>query len=203
MATILDVSLTGYFSVMFTFLFVFVIVYAILEYMKPFGKDANKGWHAMLALSVAVLTVTYKPAVGIINFLAPWFLILAILIFFILFALGVFGLKESDFANAARKDSTIYTFIIVFAIVFLVIALGSVFGQSFLSKEDAPTNELPPVDSSDPPATSADGTPIASGDDYQENVYNAIFHPKVLGFVFLMLVAVFTIVFLTKSQGRG
>ncbi|MFH1174064.1 MAG: hypothetical protein V1725_02970 [archaeon] len=201
MAGTIDVSLTGYFSVMFTFLFAFVLVYALLEYVKPFSDKANKGWHAMIALCISILTVVYKPAVGIISFLAPWFLIMAIVIFFILFTLGIFGLKEKDFLSAVKHDTTIYTFIIVFAIVFVVIALGTVFGQQFLSKGGSSTTSTTTGSDS---ASAGDGSitneSVSAGNTYRENVYDAIFHPKVLGFVFLMLVGVFTIVFMTKSQ---
>ena len=52
-----------------------------------------------------------------------------------------------------------------------------------------------------------DGEPInvtttgsSSDTSFQSNVYTTVFHPKILGFLVLMLIAVFAMVFLARKQ---
>ena len=79
MATLLDVSVLGYFSPIFTFLLVFVLLYGVLTKINPFGDQ--KGVYAILSLVAAVLVLIYPPAVQFINLFTPWLILLFIIIY--------------------------------------------------------------------------------------------------------------------------
>ena len=84
MATFLDIGILENFSIVFVFLLIFTIVYAILEYSSPFGKG-KKGLHGIISLAVAFLIIISKPAVLLVTYLTPWFIVLFMFIFFMLF----------------------------------------------------------------------------------------------------------------------
>lgn len=219
MATFLDVGLFQYFSIIFSFLLVWVVIFGLLEWMKVFGSE-NKGWHSIIALCIAALTIMSDAALRFLTFVTPWFLVMFFVIFFILFAVRIFGLGEKDIVEVI-KDSQTYTWVIVFSIVIVLFGLGQAIGQTALEEgpgagvADLGNRDIGTVDAGT--GTAADSGTSDSGSDsgvpdltnkvpsgstatadYSKNVYNTIFNPKVLGMVFLLLIATLGIALLTK-----
>ena len=93
MATFLDIGLLEHFGVIFVILLVFLIVFALLEYIKPFGEE-KKGLHAIIALVVALLFLVSKIATNMVKMMVPWFMVLAIFLFFTMFLIRMFAVKE-------------------------------------------------------------------------------------------------------------
>ena len=76
MANGLDLGVLNYFSVIFPALLIFVIVYALLEKTKMLGE--NRSLHAIAAISAAFLVMLSKDILEIINFGAPWFILVIV-----------------------------------------------------------------------------------------------------------------------------
>ena len=91
MASILDVSLLGFFQPIFLFLIVFALVYGILEKTKMFGEGKSI-LHLIIAVCIAASTIVVKSVSGVLGSILPWFVLLftvALLVFMIYGFLGV------------------------------------------------------------------------------------------------------------------
>lgn len=194
MATFLDISILGNFIGIFTFLLVFVIVYGMLELFNIFG-DGHKGLHAIIALAIAFIVIFSKGVVTVIQTFTPWFTILILVIFFILFAVRMFGATDKDIRNELTSGTVITTWIIIFTVVILLFSLGAGFGQESLIKgaggKVTQTNTT--INATGDPGSTATG-------NFNQNLYNTLFHPKVLGLILIMLLAVIAMLFLTGSS---
>ncbi|MFH1589517.1 MAG: hypothetical protein ABIB43_03040 [archaeon] len=193
MATFMDIGILSNFSIIFVFLLIFAVMFAVLEKSSPFGKD-KKGLHGIIALAIAFLIIISDVAVSMINVLTPWFVVLFIFIFFVLFALRMFGASESD-TIALIKSRQFFPYLIIIIVLIVIGALSSTFGQQLLEKgtgidgEDIEPGIVLPGD------IEGGSTKTTS---FGENVLNTLIHPKVLGLIAIMLIGLFTIVFLTK-----
>jgi hypothetical protein len=197
MATFLDISILGNFIGIFTFLLVFVIVYGMLELFNMFGSG-HKGLHAIIALAVAFIVIFSKGVVAVIQTFTPWFTILILVIFFILFAVRMFGATDKDIRDELTSGTTITTWIIIFTVVILLFSLGAGFGQdSLIQGQGGGTTTQ--VNSS--VNTTLEPGSTASTTNFNQNLYNTLFHPKVLGLILIMLLAVIAMLFLTGSDG--
>lgn len=212
MATFLNFAFVDNFSIIFVFLFVYALVYGLMELGKPFGKiEAGKGLNALIALGASVLVVTVRPVVEMIRFLIPWFLILALVIFMILFSIRIF-IGDASYADAIFKKKQVTTWIIVAAIVILLFGFGRAFGQSSLEQgswsganqstvsdaqfgdDDYGADDF--IDDTGVGNSNVDGSRVATS-NYSTNLLNTIVNPKVLGLIFVMLVGVFAMFFLS------
>lgn len=183
MATLLDLTALEHFSSIFSFLFVLVIVFGILSYSKFLGE--NKSIHALIALFLAIMTLFSDTVVQSINKMAPWFVLLFVFILFMLMAFKVFGTSDADIMGVL-KDSQ-YAYIIWWiAAIGIIIAVGSLTSVVWGGDQGMPVyNESSP----DSDVGSTGGSAF----------FGTLFHPKVLGAVFVLLVAVFAIQKLTAS----
>jgi|FLOH01.1.fsa_nt_gi hypothetical protein len=200
MATVLDIGILENFSIVFVFLLIFVIIFAIMEKMSIFGKD-KKGINALIAMCIGFIIIIFKPAVLLINIMTPWFLVFFLFLFFLLFALRMFGISDSDTLSII-KDDRVYPYIVVIAIVIVIGALASTFGQSLLEDGSGVTPDTITVDENGNvyPDIIDDGSQVRSTKtvSFGDNVLNTLIHPKVLGFIAIMLIGLFTIVFMTR-----
>ena len=175
MATFLDIGLFAAFAPIFAFLFVWVFVFAILEYTKLFAE--NKGLHAMLAFILAVLTMLSPKLVQLIGMLAPMFVVAIIFLVFLLLLYKIFGVKDDWITEAVTGKSSAFYWILIVAVVIVVGSIAQVYGSEILSLTQGTGNQ----------------TGIAA------NLGATLFHPKVLGFAVMMLIAVFTIYLLASK----
>ena len=188
MANPLDVTLLSKFSVVFSMIFVFLIVYAALSYTKILGK--NNAINALLGLITALLLL-FAPSVSlVINTMIPWFVVFLIFIFLLLLLFRFMGASESDIVKTMSKYKTIGYIIIVLSVIVFLAALGTVFFSTEAVKDNP---EL------EPGAASESGDALIEvgniGDDPGVSTFWAtFFHPKVLGFIFLMLIGLFTLI---------
>jgi hypothetical protein len=192
MATFLDISILGHFTSVFTFLLVFVIIYGMLEVFNVFG-EGRRGLHAIIALAMGFIVIFTKSIVTVIQTFTPWFVVLILLIFFILFAVRMFGAGSGDIKAEIMKDGVIVTWIIVFTVIIFLFSLGSGFGQKSL-EEGTSTQPGTTVNATVPPGSTATGS-------FNQNLYNTLYHPKVLGLVLIMLIAIIAMLFLTSKEG--
>ncbi len=189
MPTFLDIGLLNYVQVIFPFILVWVVVYSVLQWREVLGK--NQSLHSIIALVLAIMTVLSQPVVALIQYMAPWFVMLLVLSLFIILFLRFFGVSDSAIKDAFEKsdDARFLTYwIIVISVIVFAGAVGKVFfaGQSvYVGGETGAV-----LDSVYAGNTSALNVATASG---EANFAATLFHPKVLGMLFILIVAAFTI----------
>lgn len=178
-------------------LFVLIIVFAILSFTKAIGE--NQFVQAIVALCVAVLFLLSGKASAVIAEMVPWFVVLFVFIIFILIAFKAMGVSDSDIMSAMTNHRAIIMWVIAFSVLIGALALGNVFGQSFLEQQPGYSSYQANPDGT---FTTPDGTivdaPPATSADFHSNLTRTIFHPTILGFALLTLIATFTIYFMTK-----
>jgi hypothetical protein len=179
-------------------LVVFLILFGILEYIKAFG-EGKRGLHALIAFIIALLFLVSKVASNMVKMMVPWFMVLVIFIFFTMFMVRMFGLGEGDMKKLIG-DPNVYPWIIIFAVLILFLALGNAFGQSLLESGGSSSTSTNYTGGStvvvqpEAPTTTSTTTP-----SFTTNLLNTLRHPKVLGLLFVFLVGMFTLLFLTKT----
>ncbi|MCK5281929.1 MAG: hypothetical protein KAK00_00835 [Nanoarchaeota archaeon] len=173
MATFLDVTGLEAFSKIFVFLLVLLVVYIMFINIKSFG---DQKWIALIiAVVVGIFVILSDLATGIIRNIAPWFAVLFVFVIFITMASKIFG--------ATTSDITEYKWLL-FVIIILVFIFGSL---AYVRQQ---TNVPCDVDE--------DGNEIGECD--YSSTSHFIFHPKVLGIIFTLLVAVFTVALLAGKS---
>ena len=95
------------------------------------------------------------------------------------------GATEKDILNALKTDKTIQWTVFGIALLILFAGFGHVLGQKALS-----------VTQSEDTTTVVTEGGVATG-SYSQNVAATIFDPKVLGMVFIFLIAIFAVAFLS------
>lgn len=183
MVTILESGLLEHFTIIFSLIFVIAIVYGIFQMGKIFGD--NKGLHALIALVVGLLVIMVPDITNLISVMIPWFVLLFIFILFLLVAYKIFGATDEDIMSVLKVDNVVIWVIVIIAIVIVVASFSTVYGQKLLERPGV--NATP---------TAQEGTATGS---FAQNVGATFFHPKVLGLIFVLAVAVFTIALLAMK----
>tara|TARA_Y100000310_G_C20678945_1_gene814741 strand:+ start:2318 stop:2842 length:525 start_codon:yes stop_codon:yes gene_type:complete len=169
MATFLDVGLLEFFLPVFTFLLVVALVYAMSS--KVFeGVSDRVRWVA--AISIGFLVLFSGTSMELINLYTPWFVVMIVFLF-LLFALFMFfGTPEIELFSKIGG----HTLVLVVALLLLIASMASVLGPVFT-----------------PYQTDDEGRTI------QSETIRTLFHPRVLGAVFILLIAAFAIQFIPDS----
>jgi len=197
MATLLDLGLLNYFSVIFPFLLIFVLTYAVLSKTKFLGE--NNGIYGLIAFCLAMMTIFVPNVVTMINIMTPWLVLLFVFLILSVVALMALGMNFDTVAKYMNADWSVVHWVI-FAFV-LLIFLGSL-ASSF-------SDSLTPYDS-DSTGESYSGSKMSAEDlttgqstdtgDFSGNIAAVIFHPKILGALFLLLVCVFTVAIMASGN---
>ncbi len=171
MATFLDVGLLEFFLPVFSFLFVMILSYAILQKSNVLSDNKYINW--ALALGIGVLVLFSGSTLTLINIVVPWFVILFIFIS-LLFAIFMFmGSKPDDLWKEIGGKATI----VIISILLLAISIGQAFGPIFSPYGDG----------------DGDGDKTT-----RSETIKTIFHPRVLGAVFIIIVAAYATKHLSK-----
>ena len=172
MATLLDLTVLNYLTPLFTFLFILVISYAVLDKFKLLGD--NFAPKAIAAFSIAMIFLFSARMVKIVNIATPWFILMIIFGFFIVAMLMFIGVKEESITKAVTGGSVVWPIIVISLIIFIIVIV----------------NAFQDVQS-----------PYGEGDqkDRTTEGLRALVHPRLLGALFLLLMTVYAIMFI--SQG--
>ncbi|MBW2998068.1 hypothetical protein KY321_00890 [Candidatus Woesearchaeota archaeon] len=173
MATLVDFGLMKNFAPIFSFLFVYVVSYGILTKSKWVD---NQGINALISFVLAALTLMFKPAVVMINFAAPWFVVFMILGLMVLLLLLTLGVKMGDIETTVKSASVVWTILII-GIIILLFALGEAAQQSAADGDD----------------------PDAITSNYQR-IKPVLYNPNIMGVILLLIVAGFAITFLSTTK---
>lgn len=184
MATILDIGILKSFSGIFPFLFALVITWAVLMRAKFFAD--NKAFAAIIAFLFAVATMFSTVAIKTINLMAPWFVLLFLAIVLIMVVYQAFGIQESQILGVITGQyGTEFAWVII--VILGLIITGSLF--TVLAEEKIELRAAAGV-------TVEQMTPAQWG-------LSVLTHPKVLGFMAVMLIAMFTIQQLLAREKSG
>ena len=184
MATFLDIGLFGYFGAIFPVLLVFLLVFAVLTKTNFFGD--NKGVHSLIAFAIAMMMLFSPGVVGVINVMAPWFVIIFIFSMLFLLALQFLGVESSAITSYMTGDwSAVHWIILSIAIIIAIGSLATVYGESLLPYTESGQAELTT-------GGGVTGTTTSTG-DFNQNVGRVLFHPKVIGMAFILLLSALTI----------
>lgn len=192
MATLLDMGFFSHFAPIFAFLLVFCIVFAILESKKILGD--HRGINSLVAFCVASLFVLSGFAIRIVSLAAPYFVVLFIFVLFVVMSVTIFGFDlDRIMKTVASPDyNYILYFVVIFGLVIILIVLGQSFGQSLLSG---------PADAQAPAVNLSYTGNVSSTNNYEQNLWNTVFHPKVLGLIFVLIIASFAMRLLAQKTG--
>ena len=190
MATILDVGFMQNFSAIFTFLLVFAATFAILNFTSLFGKTGSPGIYGIIAFCLAILTLFFPVATRLVSNMAPWFVILFFFIIFLLVAYKLFGVSDVDITETIKSQPGLKWAIFIAGFLIFLFALSSAYGPGLLGP--GATNAT---------TSTATAASAASG-DFGGNVRATFFNEKVLGMLFILLVAAAAIGMLgSKAKG--
>ncbi|MBS3147606.1 hypothetical protein J4219_01855 [Candidatus Woesearchaeota archaeon] len=178
MATPLDITVLKQFEGVFPFILVLVLTYVVLLRIEWF-KEKNQVFAALIALILAMLTLFSDIAMKTINLMAPWIVLLIMFMTFVMFTYMVLGFEQKDIvAHIKSGEFASGTFVIA---LLILIAVGSLM---FVVSEEY---DLDAVKSGN-----VSGTGPAE-------FWQTIFHPKVLGLMLVMLIAFFTVRYMTEQ----
>jgi len=109
----IDLSAISYFNPIFSFVLLFVIVFAILQKSKILGE--SKPIQAIVGLVLSLIFISVVEVRGYVEAVTPWFAVLVVALFFVVF-LAALGLGKAD---DIAKPWLIWVFIGLLAIAFI------------------------------------------------------------------------------------
>lgn len=175
MASVFDISLVEQFSPILAFLLVFVIVYGVLLTTKLFGD--NKGFYAIIAFVLGLLSGLVPGGATVIVSMAPWIVLMMLFLLF-MFAITAFaGIGQEDVIMMFGGKQVAGWFLIVPLLIILIAALSNAFGQQLLEE--------------------GGGGGESAG--FRQNITNALFSKQVIGLVIIFVIAAMTIRIITES----
>jgi len=181
MASAFDLGLVSYFGVIFPVLLVFVVSYAILAKTEIFGK--NRGLHALISFCLAMMLLFAPNVVKVIQVMSPWFVLISIFFILSIITFQFLGVKDADISKVVSGNwGALHWIILSIILIIMIGSIGTVYGNSLL------------------PFTGGEVTSDTTGGDFNtdtgnfnQNVGRTLFHPKVVGLIFLMLIGAATI----------
>jgi len=187
MATPLNAELLSKFSIIFSMIFVFAIVFGILQATNLLGK--NRGINSIIALVTALMLLFAPNLAQVINVMVPWFVVFLIFIIFTYLIFRFMGASEGDMNFVLKRYKTVLYVVVTISVIIFLGALGKV----FFSAETAGQYEF---GSDERPTVGLNGTIVpgdVGGPPGEATFWATFFHPKVLGMIFLLLIAMFLI----------
>ncbi|MBI2143846.1 hypothetical protein HYU17_01685 [Candidatus Woesearchaeota archaeon] len=176
MATVLDIGLLKGFTDLFVWILVFVIVYGALEATNVLK---SKGLHALFAFTITAVIVLTGGGTNLITAMAPWFVVIAALIFFIFVLASFAGADMKDMPSLFGKKAVIW----ILAIPMLIIMI--------IAWTQAP-QEQPSTDGS---------TAETPAPEQQREFVGVLRNPKVLGLVLILGISAMAISLMASGGG--
>lgn len=206
MATVLDISILSNLSVIFIFIAIFVMGWGLLYFINPFQfKDENKKKvYSVLSFAISFLVILSPGVLGLMVFAIPWLTVILLAAFFLLFFARMFNPELSG--ENLIKMPVVYGFMIFFAALIFLFGLGGIFGQSLLETQPGvdnggfttPEDTFVPVDQTGGGTLSPGNTGAPASNDFGANIILTLFHPNILGMLFMMLLGTVTILLIAR-----
>ena len=223
MATVLDFSILTNFSAVFIFLTIFLAGWGLFLKTDFFGLgDEGKKVYSLMAFALAFLVILSPTVIEIFAFAIPWLTLLLFIAFFMLFFVLMFN---PDFETGwLINQGTTYGFLITFVVIIMLFAFANSFGQDLLEQQPGYTEGQQVADQVDAQGMPQDtfvpedevqestlegqqGVSNAAGGpaqrDIGSNIVLTIFHPKVLGMFFVLVLATITMLLIAAARSTG
>ncbi|MFT4313321.1 MAG: hypothetical protein ACMXYA_02850 [Candidatus Woesearchaeota archaeon] len=189
MAEFIDLTVLVTFAPIFGFILVWSLVYGLLSFSKTI--ELPQHLRALIAVMIAIITLFVPQIMAALLLAVPWFTLMFVFIIFVLIALMAFGVTREEITKAfwAAEGSglAVRNGIIIISFIILAGVLGFVFFGGDSPALDIGAGNVT-IDSSQ-----------ASVDEVGAGALLAtIFHPKMLGVIFLMLISLFAVLQLAK-----
>ncbi len=165
MATLLNIGFLQHFETFLVFLLVYILVYVSL---KPKLKEMS----AIVAFIVAIFTASFAPVAYLIQIVAPWLIVLLVLLFLAAMVFLFAGFKMDDIV----KSSGIKYTLVILAVVIVLFGLAEV-SNKFVDPDCDPE--------------------VSECSNYATHVQKVMFNPQVLGAFFVLILAGLAMLFLT------
>lgn len=186
MASLLDVAGLAFFLPVFVFLLIFSLLLALLEKAPLFGKE-QRVLNVTAAFSVAAIAVFAGRLTGLISEVVPWVVFILVLLVLIFGIYGFFGMENKNIWALFGEPTP---FIIILIIV--IVGISVVFEES-----------LSPYQSSTATVTTPEGITatqqVQSATNPRSETIRTLSHPRILGALFILIVAASTVHYLTKK----
>ncbi len=181
MVSIIDVTLLQKLGIVFPFLLIFTVVFGLLTLSGLF-KD-HKLVQALIAVSLAFLGALSPIAVRTVSLMAPWFVIFMVFLTIFLVAIMALGPTRGDILSLIKSGEHDY---IIWWVVFIIVLIA---GGSLVTalSEIKGFRKL------------TDPTAEVMGTEELTATYKILIHPKVMGVIFIMGMAIVTLHYLTKK----
>ena len=166
MATVLDFGLLAYLAPLFVFFFVFVLLYALFTKFKILGED--KSIHSLVAFILAIIFVLVADLRNLLTIIVPIFVLFFIVIIIIFIGVMLLGMSQEDITKYIKGTPSITITAIVITLVIFVFGVATVFPEVV-------------------------GYPSSTQSGFGIATRRLIFNPKVLGAVFILVVASYVI----------
>lgn len=195
--TFIDVSLLTGTQFIFSFVLVWIIVYVVLGITKIF--ESQKHLQGLLAVFIALLTLTSPKVLAVVSLIVPWFAIMFVFITLVMLGIMIFGVKMDDITKYIMdKENPIQNFVIIIAVIILLGGVGAVFFSGTPSANQGTTvlqtnTGTQTVITSSGTTTTGDVGGVGAG-----ALLATLFHPKLLGAIFVLLLGLFTVLLLVK-----
>ena len=186
MAT-LDLSLLVFFRPILVLVLIFSFMYAALTYTKLLGE--NKVIHGAIASITAVLVVLVPPITELVYTVTPWLTILFILFIMIIMSFRIFNVSEDSISSAVKNVAGLRIIIVLVVVGVFAGAVANIFGPDQL---DSGPGSVGIYDD--------DGRLIVDSADFQTNLYNTLYHPKILGLGIVLGVAALSVFLMTGKM---
>ncbi len=173
MATLLDATLISFLLPLFVFLFIFVVLYGLLSKTKLLGE--NTALNFLAALCVAAVAVFAGTLIKLIGTVTPWIVFVLIILVLIFGIFKFFGVEDKETWDTIGGKTVVYVVILII----LLIGLTIVFEP-----------EVSPFEDKNGTGVSSSGL---AGKSVKNEVLSTLTHPRLLGALFILLVAAFTI----------
>lgn len=149
----------------FSNLFAFLFVWLIVYALLAYTKALgnNQLIHALIGLIIGLFALFSPTVTGAIIFIAPWFALIFVFIMLIMVAGNMFGATDLGASPAFRST--------ILALMVIILVTGVlIYVRNQISVPDE----------------------ITEKSDFSK-ITNVLFHPKFIGMVFILVVAIFTI----------
>lgn len=157
----------------FSNLFAFLFVWLMVYALLAYTKalGSNHLIHALIGLIIGLFALFSPLVTGAIIFIAPWFALIFVFVMLIMVASGMFG-AGTEIATFPAFKGVLFTIIVVILVVGVL---------AYIREQVGVPEE------------------ITEKSDFSK-ITNVLFHPKFIGMVFILIIAVFTIALLTARQ---
>lgn len=190
MATpVMDVGVLQHFSPFFLFFLVWIMMFAFFQWAKLFGDI--KILHAFMALTIAFFATLFDaPISAMIQYVIPRFVFLLIFAVLIIMVLKVFGTTDDNLHDVVKEPGVYWTILII-AIVILMGGLSKAWGQSSLefTGSNGYSGAETPNEVALPNGAPGAATGSTNTGDFNQNLGATFYNPKILGTIFLLLMA--------------